>query len=136
MFRRPGSTASFPRCGAPCGGSPNVPADTAAARFVDDSPLEGTGFEPSVPRKAPGVVLVSSLGRADFSFRGGSSRGDMSPSRTFGGVTTSESRANLFSFLGAPGVSFSFRTPRVVAVAMAGCGQQIGGEGGQMPLPG
>src|SRR5215471_8651528 len=48
-----------------------------------DSALEGTGFEPSVPRKAPGVVLVSSLGRADFSVRGGSSRGDMSPLEPF-----------------------------------------------------
>src|SRR5262244_1028406 len=28
---------------------------------------------------APGVVLASSLGRADFSVRGESSRGDMSP---------------------------------------------------------
>ena len=25
-------------------------------RFARDSPLEGDGFEPSVPRKAPGVV--------------------------------------------------------------------------------
>jgi hypothetical protein len=36
----------------------------------DDSPLEGTGFEPSVPRKALGVVLVLSRVRADFSVRG------------------------------------------------------------------
>jgi hypothetical protein len=32
-----------------------------------DSLLEGTGFEPSVPRKALGVVVVSVLVRADFS---------------------------------------------------------------------
>jgi hypothetical protein len=38
--------------------------------FASDSPLEGTGFEPSVPRKAPDVVMVSVLGRADFSVRG------------------------------------------------------------------
>jgi hypothetical protein len=37
--------------------------------------------------KAPGVILVSSLVRADFSVRGGSTRGDMRTSRTFGGVT-------------------------------------------------
>ena len=34
-----------------------------------DSPLEGTGFEPSVPRKAPGV-LVSSLVAPTFPFAG------------------------------------------------------------------
>ena len=28
---------------------------TPKVRFARDSPLEGTGFEPSVPRKAPGV---------------------------------------------------------------------------------
>jgi hypothetical protein len=38
-------------------------------------------------RKAPGLVLVSIHVRADFSVRGGSSRGDMNPSRTLGGVT-------------------------------------------------
>jgi hypothetical protein len=31
-----------------------------------DSPLEGTGFEPSVPREAPGILVVSDLVRADF----------------------------------------------------------------------
>jgi hypothetical protein len=34
-----------------------------AARFAPDSPLEGTGFEPSVPRKAPGVPAVSVIRR-------------------------------------------------------------------------
>jgi hypothetical protein len=29
-----------------------------------DSPVEGTGFEPSVPRKAPGILAVSALVRA------------------------------------------------------------------------
>ena len=46
--------------------------------FAADSPLEGTGFEPSVPRKAPGVVVVSVLVRADFSVSLESSRGEMS----------------------------------------------------------
>src|SRR5438067_10296215 len=35
-------------------------------RFAHDSPLEGTGFEPLVPRKAPGVLVMSDLARADF----------------------------------------------------------------------
>jgi hypothetical protein len=39
--------------------------------------LEGSGFEPSVPRKVPVVVLVSVLVRADFSVSGESSGGDM-----------------------------------------------------------
>jgi hypothetical protein len=34
-------------------------------RFAPDSTLEGTGFEPSVPREAPGILLVSVLVRAD-----------------------------------------------------------------------
>jgi hypothetical protein len=36
-------------------------------RGFADSLLEGNGFEPSVPRKAPGVVVVSVLVRANFS---------------------------------------------------------------------
>jgi hypothetical protein len=55
--------------------------------FADDSPLEETGFEPSVPRKAPAVVLVWVLVRADFSVSGESSEGDMSPSRNLACVT-------------------------------------------------
>jgi transposase InsO family protein len=55
--------------------------------FVPDSPLEGSGFEPSVPRKAPAVVLVSVLVRADFSVSGESSGSDMSPSRNLACVT-------------------------------------------------
>jgi len=47
-----------------------------------DSPLEGGGFEPSVPRKAPCGGVVSLVVRADFSVGGGSSRGDMSPLET------------------------------------------------------
>jgi hypothetical protein len=43
---------------------------------------EGTGFEPSVPRKAPCVALVSSRVRAGFSVREGSSRGGISPLET------------------------------------------------------
>ena len=36
-------------------------------RFVVDSALEGTGFEPSVPREAAGILVISVLVRADFS---------------------------------------------------------------------
>ena len=36
-------------------------------RFAPDSPLEGTGFEPSVPREAASILLISVLVRADFS---------------------------------------------------------------------
>ena len=32
-----------------------------------DSLLEGTGFEPSVPREAAGILVISVLVRADFS---------------------------------------------------------------------
>jgi hypothetical protein len=38
---------------------PNV-----ASEFARDSPLEGMGFEPSVPRKAPGILAVSAHVRA------------------------------------------------------------------------
>jgi hypothetical protein len=38
-------------------------------RFAADSALEGTGFEPSVPREAPGILVVSVLVPADFSAR-------------------------------------------------------------------
>jgi hypothetical protein len=40
-------------------------------RFALDSPLEGTGFEPSVPQEAPGILVVSVLVRADFFSRPG-----------------------------------------------------------------
>jgi hypothetical protein len=60
---------------------------TRKRKFAPDSSLEGTGFEPSVPRKAPVVVLVSVLVRADFSVSGESSGGDMSPSRNLACVT-------------------------------------------------
>src|SRR5207249_322262 len=48
-------------------GSPPTALDFTAET---DSPLEGTGFEPSVPRKAPGVPAVSALVRAVFRWRG------------------------------------------------------------------
>jgi hypothetical protein len=54
---------------------------------VIDSALEGSGFEPTVPRKVPVVVLVSVLVRADFSASGESSGGDMSPARNLACVT-------------------------------------------------
>jgi hypothetical protein len=38
--------------------------------FAVGSPLEESGFEPSVPRKAPGVVVVSVPVRAEFSVDG------------------------------------------------------------------
>ena len=43
---------------SPCKGE--IPRDT-------DSPQEGTGFEPSVPREAAGILVISVLVRADFS---------------------------------------------------------------------
>ena len=39
-------------------------------RWFADSPLEGTGFEPSLPLKALGALVVSVLVRADFSVGG------------------------------------------------------------------
>jgi hypothetical protein len=48
-------------------------------RFAEDSPLERTGFEPSVPRKAPDVGGASVPVRAEFFVGGESSRGHMSP---------------------------------------------------------
>ena len=39
-------------------------------RKFADSPLEGDGFEPSVPRKAPGIVAVSALVRGVFPLAG------------------------------------------------------------------
>jgi len=30
-------------------------------RFASDSPLEGDGFEPSVPREAAGILVISVL---------------------------------------------------------------------------
>ena len=39
-------------------------------RFAADSPLEESGFEPSVPRKAPGVPAVPALVRAVFRLEG------------------------------------------------------------------
>ena len=45
-----------------------------------DSPLEEAGFEPSVPRRARGIVVVSVLVRANFSVGRKSSRVEVSPS--------------------------------------------------------
>ena len=43
--------------------------DEPAAQYGSspDSPLEGTGFEPSVPREAAGILVIPVLIRADFS---------------------------------------------------------------------
>ena len=40
--------------------------------FAPDSPLEGTGFEPSVPRKAPSILAAAALVRAVTANRGDS----------------------------------------------------------------
>jgi hypothetical protein len=48
----------YPRCF----NSLDAPRD----RFAD-SPLEEAGFEPSVPREAASILLISVLVRADFS---------------------------------------------------------------------
>src|SRR5947207_8738336 len=41
-----------------------------ACRFAPESLLEGSGFEPSVPRKVPGISTVSALVRAAFPLAG------------------------------------------------------------------
>jgi len=56
-------------------------------RFAADSLVEGAGFEPSVPLRAPGVLVVSVLVLCRLSVSGESSSGDMSPSRNLGCVT-------------------------------------------------
>ena len=40
---------------------------SSKVKFAPDSPQEGTGFEPSVPREAAGILVISVLARADFS---------------------------------------------------------------------
>jgi PAS domain S-box-containing protein len=61
--------------------------DGTRFRFARDSPLEEAGFEPSVPRKTPGIIMVSVLVRAASSVGRESSTGDLSPSRSLGRVT-------------------------------------------------
>jgi len=39
-------------------------------KFAVDSPLEQAGFEPSVPRKVPGISTVSALVRDAFPLAG------------------------------------------------------------------
>jgi hypothetical protein len=56
----------------------------ASGSGLSDSPLEGTGFEPSVPREAS---AFPSPVRADFSGGGKSSGGDMSRSRNLDRMT-------------------------------------------------
>src|ERR1700738_91312 len=46
-------------------------------RFALDSPLEGTGFEPSVPRGKGPTLRVSVLFHSDFSVGGEPTRGDI-----------------------------------------------------------
>src|SRR5256885_1130256 len=43
-----------------------VPGPPRYDRFVVDSALEGNGFEPSVPRKIPGISVLSAFVRAAF----------------------------------------------------------------------
>ena len=45
--------------------------------FAPDSPLEGTGFEPSVPREKSPTLCVSVLFRSDSSVGGEPTRGDI-----------------------------------------------------------
>ena len=63
------------------------PLSSSWAEFAADSTLEGAGFEPSVPQKAPGVLVVSVLARAEFSVDGESSRGELSRFWKLGRVT-------------------------------------------------
>src|SRR6202040_3718460 len=49
----------------------------AEVRFARDSPLEGTGFEPSVPRGKGPTLRVSVLFRPDSSVGGEPTRGDI-----------------------------------------------------------
>ena len=56
------------RAARPASGvAPRSSDDGRAIRSSPDSPLEGTGFEPSVPREAASILLISVLVRADFS---------------------------------------------------------------------
>src|SRR5215831_9259691 len=52
-------------------------------RKFADSSLEGTGFEPLVPLKAPGVLVVSFVVRVEFSVGAESNGSDMSRPRTW-----------------------------------------------------
>jgi hypothetical protein len=45
----------------------NITTPRVAWKVRPDSLLEGTGFEPSVPREAAGIFVISVLVRADFS---------------------------------------------------------------------
>src|SRR5215813_13600296 len=60
------------------------------------SPLEDAGFEQSVPREAPRIVVVSALVRADFSACGEPSISDMSRHRKLGRVTRDRWFESLF----------------------------------------
>ena len=51
--------------------------NTPEARFAPDSPLGGTGFEPSVPRGKGPTLRVSVLFHSDFSVGGEPTRGDI-----------------------------------------------------------
>jgi hypothetical protein len=66
-----------------------LPAGPTAewGKFAVDSSLEGAGFEPSVPPKAPGVFVVLVLIRVEFSVARESGRDDISRSRNLGHVT-------------------------------------------------
>ena len=55
------------RCTPRVRGGARSSDDGRAIRSSPDSPLEGTGFEPSVPREAASILLISVLVRADFS---------------------------------------------------------------------
>jgi hypothetical protein len=48
--------------GVHCPPSRRAPADLPPGRFVADSPLEGDGFEPSVPRQKGFMAALSDRG--------------------------------------------------------------------------
>src|SRR6516162_4659258 len=66
------------------------PVRHAACRARAEKMGEEAGFEPSVPREAPGIHVVSVVVRADFSACRKSSRSDMSRRRKLGRVTRNQ----------------------------------------------
>ena len=84
MTERSGQRFLISTCSQGAVAKAAVPAEPAVPihqlerdRKFADSPLEEAGFEPSVPRNAPGLLVVSVLVPADLSV-GGINGGDMS----------------------------------------------------------
>jgi hypothetical protein len=55
--------------------NPSFPCQREKVRFAADSSLEETGFEPSVPLKAPGILVASVRSSCRVSVGGGTSGG-------------------------------------------------------------